>query len=144
MKRPLKFYEDISTFKVFLSDLGLLGAMTDITAREVITGENYFSEYKGAFTEQFIAQELIALDLKLFYYSKDASPLEIDFLVQKNEFYPIEVKAEENLKSKSLRAVYEGNNALKPCRFSMLGYREQDWMTNIPLYLAQEWIFAAE
>lgn len=65
-------------------------------------------------------------------------------LVQKNELYPIEVKAEENLKSKSLRAVYEGNNALKPCRFSMSRYREQDWMTNVPLYLAQEWILAAE
>ena len=144
VKRPLKFYEDITAFKVFLSDLGLLGAMTDVTAKEVITGENYFSEYKGAFTEQFIAQELIALDLKLYYYSKEASPLEIDFLVQKNELYPIEVKAEENLKSKSLRAVYEGNNALKPCRFSMSGYREQEWMTNVPLYLAQEWVLAAE
>lgn len=144
VKRPLKFYEDISAFKVFLSDLGLLGAMADVTAKEVITGENYFSEYKGAFTEQFIAQELIALDLKLYYYSKEASPLEIDFLVQKNELYPIEVKAEENLKSKSLRAVYESNNALKPCRFSMSGYREQEWMTNVPLYLAQEWVLAAE
>ncbi|MBR1703392.1 MAG: ATP-binding protein [Lachnospiraceae bacterium] len=144
VKRPLKFYEDISAFKVFLSDLGLLGAMSDVTAKEVITGENYFSEYKGAFTEQFIAQELIALDLKLYYYSKEASPLEIDFLVQKNELYPIEVKAEENLKSKSLRAVYESNNTLKPCRFSMSGYREQEWMTNVPLYLAQEWVLAAE
>ena len=144
VRRPLKFYEDISGFKVFFLDLGLLGAMTEVTAKEVITGENYFSEYKGAFTEQYIAQELIALDLKLYYYSKENSPLEIDFLVQKNELYPIEVKAEENLKSKSLRALYEGNLSLKPCRFSMSGYREQDWMTNVPLYLAQEWVLAAE
>lgn len=144
VKRPLKFYEDISAFKVFISDLGLLGAMTDVTAREVITGENYFSEYKGAFTEQYIAQELIALDLKLYYYSRSDSPLEIDFLVQKEEVYPIEVKAEENLRSKSLRAVYESNHNLIPCRFSMSGYRKQEWMTNIPLYLAGEWISAAE
>lgn len=144
VRRPLKFYEDISSFKIFISDLGLLGAMADVTAREVITGENYFSEYKGAFTEQYIAQELIALDLKLYYYSKEKSPLEIDFLVQKDELYPIEVKAEENLKSKSLRAVYENNDSLKPCRFSMSGYRKQGWMTNVPLYLAQEWMLAQE
>lgn len=144
VKRPLKFYEDVSAFKIFMSDLGLLGAMADVTAKEVIVGENYFSEYKGAFTEQFVAQELVALGLKLYYYSKKDSPLEIDFLVQKNELYPIEVKAEENLKSKSLRTVYEKNKALKPCRFSMAGYREQDWLTNVPLYLAQEWIKAAD
>lgn len=144
VKRPLKFYEDISAFKVFISDLGLLGAMADVTAKEVITGENYFSEYKGAFTEQFVAQELVALDLKLYYYSKDASPLELDFLVQKENLYPIEVKAEENLKSKSLRTVYEGDHSLKPCRFSMSAFRQQEWLTNVPLYMAQEWMQAME
>ncbi|SEQ00637.1 hypothetical protein SAMN02910289_01069 [Lachnospiraceae bacterium RM5] len=144
LNRPLKFYEDISAFKIFILDLGLLGAMTDVTAKEVIAGENYFSEYKGVFTEQFIAQELISMDYKLYYYSKADSPLEIDFLVQKEEVYPIEVKAEENLKSKSLRIVYENNNNLKPCRFSMSGYRNQDWMVNVPLYLATEWMGSVE
>lgn len=144
IQRPLKFYEDTGAFKLFISDLGLLGAMADVTSKEVLTGINYFSEYKGAFTEQFIAQELTALDLKLYYYSKENSPLEIDFLIQKDELYPIEVKAEENVKSKSLRAVYEENNSLKPCRFSMSGFRQQDWMVNVPLYLAQEWINSVE
>ena len=88
VQRPLKFYEDMSAFKLFLSDLGLLGAMADVTAKEVLTGENYFEEYKGAFTEQFIAQELISLGEKLYYYSKENSTLELDFLVQKDAVYP--------------------------------------------------------
>lgn len=144
IERPLKLYEDISAFKLFISDIGLLGAKVDVTAEEVLTGENYMSEYKGAFTEQFIACELISAGYNLYYYSKENSPLEIDFIVQKNEVYPIEVKAEENLRSKSLRTIYEENNRLRPCRFSMANYREQDWMTNVPLYLAREWIDNAE
>jgi len=140
IQRPLKFYEDTGAFKLFISDLGLLGAMADVTSKEILTGINYFSEYKGAFTEQFVAQELTALDLKIYYYSKENSPLEIDFIVQKDEIYPIEVKAEENLKSKSLRTVFEENQSLKPCRFSMSGFRKQEWMVNVPLYLSQEWI----
>ena len=144
IERPLKFYEDFDSFKLFLSDLGLLGAMSDVTAKEVITGENFFSEYKGAFTEQYVAQELIASGLKPYYYSKENSTLEIDFIVQKEELYPIEVKAEENVKSKSLKAVYDSNNRVKACRFSMLPYKEQDWLTNVPLYAASEWINAAE
>lgn len=144
VKRPLKFYEDFSAFKLFMVDLGLLGAIAQVSAKDVLVKENYFSEYKGAFTEQFVAQELVALGIQPYYYSKKDSPLEIDFLVQKEELYPIEVKAEENLRSKSLRTVYEKNKEVKACRFSMAGYREQDWMTNVPLYLAQEWIRAAE
>ena len=144
VQRPLKFYEDMSAFKLFLSDLGLLGAMADVTAKEVLTGENYFEEYKGAFTEQFIAQELISLGEKLYYYSKKNSTLELDFLVQKDAVYPIEVKAEENLRSKSLKTIYDDNNELKPVRFSMSGYKEQEWMVNVPLYLAAEWINSIE
>ena len=144
VQRPLKFYEDMSAFKLFLSDLGLLGAMADVTAKEVLTGENYFEEYKGAFTEQFIAQELISLGEKLYYYSKENSTLELDFLVQKDAVYPIEVKAEENLRSKSLKTIYDDNNELKPVRFSMSGYKEQDWMVNVPLYLSAEWINSIE
>lgn len=144
VERPLKFYEDVSSFKLFISDLGLLGAMSEVTAKEVLTGENYFSEYKGAFTEQYAAQELIALGEKVYYYSKENSSLEIDFLIQKGEVYPLEIKAEENLKSKSLRTVYENNPNVKPCRFSMSDYRKQDWMINVPLYVLQEWIADAE
>ena len=144
IERPLKFYEDFDSFKLFLSDLGLLGAMSDVTAKEVITGENFFSEYKGAFTEQYVAQELIASNLKPCYYSKENSTLEIDFIVQKEELYPIEVKAEENVKAKSLRTVHDSNSRVKACRFSMLPYKEQDWLTNVPLYAVSEWISTAE
>ncbi|MDO4467370.1 MAG: ATP-binding protein [Bacillota bacterium] len=142
--RPLKFYEDFSAFKLFVSDLGLLGAKVDVSAKEILTGENYFSEYKGAFTEQFVAQELHSIDMNLYYFSKENSSLEIDLIVQKEFVYPIEVKAEENLKSKSLRTVFENNPSLQTCRFSMAGYRVQDWMTNVPLYLCREWIVEAK
>ena len=76
--------------------------------------------------------------------TRENSTLEIDSLIQKENLYPIEVKAEENLKSKSLCTVYERDDSLKPCRFSMSGYREQNWMKNIPLYLVSEWISLAE
>lgn len=140
IEKPLKFYEDFDGFKLFVSDLGLLGAMVNVSAKEVITGENFFSEYKGAFTEQYVAQELIASGQCAYYYSKENSTLEIDFLIQKEVIHPIEVKAEENVKSKSLRTVYENNTALEPWRFSMSGYRVQDWMINIPLYAIADWV----
>ena len=144
IQRPLKFYEDVSAFKLFILDLGLLGALVDVSAREILTEENFFVEYKGAFTEQFIAQEMLASNYKLYYYSKENSPLEIDFIIQKEFIYPIEVKAEENLKSKSLRSVYSENTSLKPVRFSMASYREQDWVINVPLYLARIWMEGAD
>ena len=140
IERPLKFYEDFDAFKLFLCDLGLLGAKVDVTSREVLLGADFFSEYKGAFTEQYVAQELIANGETPYYYSKENSTLEIDFIIQKEELYPIEVKAEENVKSKSLKTVFESNPKLKPCRFSMMKYRQQDWMTNVPLYAATEWV----
>ena len=125
-------------------DLGLLGAMTGVSAKDVIVDNNAFVEYKGAFTEQFVLQELKSLELNVYYYSQENSTLEIDFAVQKRYAYPMEVKASENLRSKSLKNVYEKNNKLKPVRVSMSDYRRQDWMVNVPLYLMYEWIKAAE
>ncbi len=138
--KPLKFYEDIGAFKLFLVDLGLLGAMADVSAKDVLANNKAFVEYKGAFSEQYVLQELIVIGKKVYYYSRENSTLEIDFLIQKEEIYPIEVKAEENLKSKSLRTLFEENDQLKPLRFSMSDYREQEWMQNVPLYLAGEYI----
>ena len=140
IESPLKFYEDISAFKLFTVDLGLLGAMVDVPAKEVLINDNMFIEYKGAFTEQYVLQEIIEYGLQPYYYSKENSRLEIDLIVQTDEVYPIEVKAEENLKSKSLKTVYDENPKLKAVRFSMCGYKEQDWMTNVPLYLSGEWL----
>ena len=144
IERPLKFYEDYEVFKLFILDLGLLGAMSGTTAKEVITKNDAFTEYKGAFTEQYIFQELAALGLDVYYYSKNNSTLEIDFVIQKENVYPIEAKAETNVRSKSLKTVSEADSKLKPVRFSMNGYIEQDWMVNVPLYLAGEWVKASE
>ncbi len=142
--RPLKFYEDYNAFKLFILDLGLLGAMSQVSAKDVLASDNAFIEYKGAFTEQYVLQEIASMGMKAYYYSKDSSVLELDFVIQKDEVYPVEVKAEENLRSKSLRTIYEENNSLKPCRFSMSGYKEQAWMKNVPLYLAKEWLASVE
>ena len=142
--KPLKFYEDIDAFKLFVLDLGLLGALSEVDAKDVLVNNTAFTEYKGAFTEQYVLQELEALEKKVYYHSKERSELEIDFVIQKYNVYPIEVKAEENLRAKSLKTIYDSNNSLKPIRFSMADYREQEWMVNVPLYLAGEWIEAAE
>ena len=103
-----------------------------------------FTEYKGSFTEQYVLQELVAVGNKTYYHTRERATLELDFVIQKYNVYPIEVKAEENLKSKSLKTIYDRNNDLKPVRFSMSGYKEQEWMVNVPLYLAAEWISNAE
>lgn len=142
--KPLKFYEDIEAFKLFVLDLGLLGAIATVDAKDVLVNNTAFTEYKGAFTEQYVLQEIESLGKKVYYHTKEGSELELDFVIQKYNVYPIEVKAEENLKSKSLRTIYNENNSLKPVRFSMAYYREQDWMVNVPLYLVSEWIDAAE
>lgn len=142
--KPLKFYEDIAAFKLYIIDLGLFGALSDVDAKDVLVKNSAFTEYKGSFTEQYVLQEMISHGSKVYYHSKDHSELEIDFIIQKHYVYPIEVKAEENLRSKSLKTIYGGNRELKPVRFSMSDYREQEWMINVPLYLAGEWIKSAE
>lgn len=144
VEKPLKFYEDFNSFKLFILDLGLLGAMTEVDAKDVLVNNNAFTEYKGSFTEQYVLQELQSLEKRVYYHSKEHSELELDFVIQNYNVYPIEVKAEENLKSKSLRTIYSENNQLKPVRFSMADYKEQDWMVNVPLYLVAEWIEQAE
>lgn len=142
--KPLKFYEDPGAFKLFMLDLGLLGALSDVDSKDVLVNNTAFTEYKGAFTEQYVLQELKSTDRKIYYYSKERSELELDFIIQKYYVYPIEVKAEENLRAKSLKLTYDENNSLRPVRFSMADYREQEWMVNIPLYLVSEWFESAE
>ena len=142
--KPLKFYEDPGAFKLFALDLGLLGALSDVDSKDILINNTAFTEYKGAFTEQYVLQEMKSIDRKIYYYSKERSELELDFIIQKYHVYPIEVKAEENLRSKSLKMTYDDNNSLRPVRFSMSDYREQEWMVNVPLYLVSEWVEAAE
>ena len=133
---PLKFYEDMSAFKLFLLDSGLLGALSETPPQQMLIGNNVFEEYKGAFTENYVLQQLKSLPHTfIYYYSNDNSTLEIDFVVQHNtSIIPVEVKAEENLRAKSLRQFTTDNPTLHGLRFSMSGYREQDWMTNVPLW----------
>lgn len=134
-KMPLKFYEDISAFKLFMLDVGLMGAMADTPADSVLIGENIFSEYKGAFSELFVHNELVQLGIVPYYHSVDNSLIEIDFVIQRGtNILPIEVKAEQNVKSKSLKTFIDKNPELKGIRFSMLDRMDQGWMTNIPLY----------
>lgn len=144
IEMPVKFYEEYESFKLFLSDLGLLGAMSNVPASQILVGDNVFSEYKGAFTEQYVAQQIKTEGIVPYYYTNANSTMEIDFVIQKEEVHPIEVKAEENLRSKSLKTVIENNPELTGWRFSMSGYRNQDWLINIPLPLIQEWIKAAK
>lgn len=134
-KKPLKFYVDISSFKLFLLDCGLLGAMSETDPADLLVAENGMEESKGAFTENFVMSQLVATrKTSVFYYSTDAR-LELDFLIQQDsQIIPIEAKAEENLRSKSLRTFVVGHPDMHGLRFSMSDYREQDWMTNIPLY----------
>lgn len=134
-KKPLKFYVDIASFKLFLLDCGLLGAMNETEAKDLLVAENGMEESKGAFTENFVMSQLVATrDTSVFYYSNDAK-LEIDFLIQQDsQIVPIEAKAEENLRSKSLSSFVSSHPETHGIRFSMSDYREQDWLTNVPLY----------
>lgn len=139
---PLKFYEDMASFKLFLLDCGLLGALSETPPEQILIGDNVFEEYKGAFTENYVLQQLKSLSRTfVYYYSNDNSALEIDFVVQHEaHVIPIEVKAEENLRAKSLRQFVTDNAGLHGVRFSMSDYREQDWLTNVPLW-AVRWAF---
>lgn len=139
-KMPLKFYEDANAFKLFMLDVGLMGAMAETSAQSMLVGNDIFSEYKGAFTELYVYTQLKTLNLSLYYHSVDNSTIEIDFLTQwRDKVVPIEVKAEVNVKSKSLHTFINANPELKGIRYSMLPYKKQEWMTNIPLYACLAW-----
>ena len=133
---PLAAYEDFSAFKIFMSDIGLMGAMSKLPAQSMLSGNALFSDFKGALTEQYVMQQLKTnSNLAIYYWSADSSRGEIDFLLQRDcDIIPVEVKAEENLQAKSLRSFVEKNPGLHGVRLSMSPYREQDWMTNYPLY----------
>ena len=134
-KMPLKFYTDIRSFKLFILDCGLLGAMSETPANKLLVADNGMEESKGAFTENYVMSQLVATQgSSVFYYSNDAK-LEIDFLIQHaDDIVPIEAKAEENLRAKSLSTFVSKHPQMHGLRFSMSDFREQDWMTNVPLY----------
>lgn len=135
---PLKYYEDFSAFKLFLLDHGLMGAQTDASPTEILLNRNVFEEYLGTFTEQYVFEQLVCkAQTGIFYYDSETSKLELDFLMQgANYLVPIEVKANENLRSKSLRQFFCDYPSSRPVRLSMADFRKEDWLTNIPLYAA--------
>lgn len=132
---PLSAFEDFGTFKLFMLDVGLMCAMNRLSSDSILLGNDIFSTYRGAMTEQYVCQQLTGAVDFIYYWSADNSRGEIDFLIQTGgRIVPIEVKAEENLKSKSLSAFVARYPSLHAVRLSMSDYREQEWMTNVPLY----------
>lgn len=135
---PLKAYEDFSVFKIFMVDLGLLGAMSSVSAKTLIEGSEIFEEFKGTITEQYVIQQMVCnKQYSIFYWTSEnpSSQAEIDFIVQyQDEIYPIEVKASENLQAKSLKSFVQKYPHSKAIRTSMSDFRNETWMTNVPLY----------
>ena len=138
LELPLKIHEDISAFKLYLLDCGLLGAMSKTPPALLLLHSND-NTGKGDFTENFVCCQLESLrQIPIYYYSKENSQLELDFVIQAGmQVIPVEVKAEENLQSKSLKATIAKYPGMKGLRFSMSDYREQDGITNVPLYGAR-------
>lgn len=132
---PLAAYEDRACFKIFLLDIGLLGAMASLKPVTVVNGNEVFTEFKGALTEQYVLQQILQKHTP-YYFSKSNSSMEIDFLLQDDDddIVPVEVKAETNVKAKSLRQFVKDNSSRKAYRVSMNDYKQEEWVTNIPLY----------
>ena len=133
---PLKMYEELSAFKIFLLDIGLLGALGNLSPEAIIDSNRLFTEFKGAITEQYVLQQLISdMGIRPMYFSAENSKGELEFLFQKGtELIPIEVKTKENLKAKSLKAFVDKYEISQGVRISMSDYRKQDWLVNLPLY----------
>ncbi len=133
---PLKAYEDIGAFKVFVVDIGLLAALVEIDARSLLEGNAVFTEFKGAMTEQFVFQQIAGnRDFAIYYWSADRSTAEVDFVIQfEGHAFPLEVKAEENLHAKSLKVYSDRFNPPVSIRSSMSDFRQQEWLINLPLY----------
>lgn len=133
---PLKAYEDLKAFKLFLVDVGLLGCMAGLHQRTLLEGNELFVEFKGALTEQYVCQQLKTLDdLGIFYYTNDRSSCELDFIVDTGErIIPVEVKAEVNLRAKSLKVYHDKFSPEISVRTSMADYKRTDWLIDLPLF----------
>ncbi len=135
VKMPLKFYEEFGAFKLFLLDIGLMGAMVEAPAAAVLVKDDLFKEYKGAFTELYVCMQMQGTGIPLFYHSVENSRIEIDFVVQiGSKVYPVEVKAEENVKSKSMKTFLQKHPDLQGIRLSMKNPISQNRLDCLPLY----------
>ena len=141
---PLKAYEDMNAFKLYMLDTGLLCALSDIGANVLVDGDELFKDYKGAITEQYALQQLISVGTKPFYWSSQTSGSEVDFVFQADSgVVPLEVKAAENLQAKSLKVFSEKFKIKKAVRTSLAGFRQEKWLVsggsllNLPLYMLE-------
>lgn len=137
---PLKAYEDLKAFKLFVLDVGLLGCMTGINQSVLLNGNELFVEFKGALTEQYVCQQFKTLpDIGIYYYNNDRNTCEVDFVIDVGDkAIPVEVKAEENLKAKSLKSYRDRFSPEISVRTSMADYRQDDRLINLPLYAVEE------
>ena len=137
---PITAYEDFNSFKLFVLDVGLLGAMTDLQADTIIDGNRIFEEFKGAIAEQYVLQQFKTIkDLPVFYWSNETSRAEIDFVIQiKSDVVPVEVKAERNLQAKSLKVYMEKFKPNYAIRTSMADYKKTDNLIDLPLYVIEK------
>lgn len=141
VQMPLKFYEDRDAFKLFILDVGLMGATADVPASQIMVADNIFKEYKGAFTEVYVKSQLATTNIPVYYHSVEKSRIELDFVIQLSDnVYPVEVKAEENVKAKSMKVFIESNPHLKGVRLSLKNYEKQSWIENIPLFAFLEYL----
>ena len=133
---PLKGYEDLKAFKIFLVDVGILGCMAGLSPRTLLDGNSLFTEFKGALTEQYVCQQLKNIeDVDVYYYTNDRGSCEIDFVIGTgNRVVPVEVKAEVNLRAKSLKTYREKFSPEICVRTSMADYKKEEWLINLPLY----------
>jgi predicted AAA+ superfamily ATPase len=133
---PLKAYEDLKAFKLFILDVGLLSCLTGLAQRTLLDGSELFREFKGALTEQYVLQQLVTLDgITPWYWANDRNSAEIDFLVDTGtDVVPIEVKAEINLQAKSLKTYREQFSPRIAVRTAMTDYKREAGLINIPLY----------
>ncbi len=138
---PLAAYQEISIFKLFLHDVGLLGAMSGLDVRTIIEGDKIFTEFKDALTEQYVMQQLrVNSERYIGYWTNERSTSEVDFVIQEEgKVIPVEVKSGENLKAKSFRLFCEKYQPIKAIRTSLADYKKEQWMTNVPLYAIGEW-----
>jgi predicted AAA+ superfamily ATPase len=133
---PLKAYEDIKAFKLFTLDVGLLSCMVRLNPHVLLEGHNLFKEFKGALTEQYVLQQLKTIpNLETYYWTHDNGAAELDFIIDTGRhMVPLEVKAETNLRAKSLKVYYEKFKPELSIRTSMADYRQDAWLFNLPLW----------
>ena len=133
---PLRAYEDLKAFKLFVVDVGLLSCMSGLRQKTLLEGNDLFVEFKGALTEQYVCQQLKTIDdLNVYYYTNDRGSCEVDFIVDTGEqIIPVEAKAEVNLRAKSLKTYQEKFSPEVSVRTSMSDYKKEDWLINLPLY----------